>query len=731
MSTFEWFSFGRGLHGELGRKVAADGSAAPGLQNADVAPLALAGAGPSLAKVSCGQFHCLGVSTIGEVIGWGANAEGQLGITGELGEDVFVSAPAEALQSIRSLLADEKIVDVAAGRSHSVFVSAPSGRCFAAGSLPVTEPGRTSEALSEELREIRLVDGTGSTGKGTQGYVVSCSAGESTTLFTTSEGEVWSWLDDAAARCARGLERPTARVVLGLPKVKKVACGWHHTLALTDTRCVFAFGAGSLGQLGLGSCRNCPAPTQVPLPSPCDGQIVGIAAGFSSSFVVTWDGGVYAWGANDKCQLGLGASIQGTATAKLVEALSHVQVLQVAAGFSHAACRTATGLLYLWGFGSYGQLGFEFNDVRASLSLGIGGRGGAPLASAGDAPRAAYAGASGGARYAGHSRPWMQVWPRRCKAGPFSSRHCIDVGCGAHHTLAKASQEPLDEAAASAPDVLAPPPMLPELSAEEDAKGGGDYGSSSAPALGAGASSRESQSRPRDDAFQRLAGLFWNTAPCGDASPSPEQQAARTTLSAATDGDWRRALVPSGDPPAPPAGPEHPLLRPASAGLVAETALSLDVASQIPDLGGPNTWDAVDQAVHLAFANGSVADTSVRLDLAELAAGVTDASPPKFFADVSRELPPSPCRGLARTECLTPRPFYRPILDETMDQARAPAGGAPAPAEEEQATADARDQRQQSDDPAAVQEMGDRMAGAAHAAQAAPAAALNAPDSPP
>jgi len=233
--------------------VATEGVGAPGIQNADVRSLALAPepgetCPPIVESVSCGHYHCLALASRPscQVPAWGANGEGQLGIAGELGDDVFVSAPAFVLGALPQDLQSEEIIACAGGRCHSVFVSA-SGRCFVAGKLPVVEPGRQRESVIEEARELQLIDNAGAR---PQGKVVSCSAGESHTLFVTTEGEVWSWLGDAAVRASRsGLERPTARTVLGLPRVARVACGWHHSLALTDEkqvcfRCWLLWSAG-------------------------------------------------------------------------------------------------------------------------------------------------------------------------------------------------------------------------------------------------------------------------------------------------------------------------------------------------------------------------------------------------------------------------------------------------------------------------------------------------------
>lgn len=665
-----WFSFGRAVHGELGRELPAAAA-----HNVDVLPVELpipaqdAQEQPGyneLCGVRCGHFHCLARTGEGEVLAWGANGERQLGISGELGSEFFVATPSRSLRSLKAHLDGERIVDCAGGRSHSVFVSAPSGRCFMAGKLPVVEPGRRNEVVDDAARELHLVDGTGNPPQGT---VVACHAGEAHNLFVTSEGEVWQWFGESATRMVTrvGMERPTARLVLGLPKVRKVSCGWQHTLALTLDGRVFAFGGGCFGQLGLGSCRQCPSPSHVALPEECEGSAVDVAAGFACSFAATKQGWVYAWGSNEKCQLGLGTSVRGATRPKPVDALANVRVVQVSAGFSHAACITDSGLLYLWGFGSYGQLGFSFSDIKASEALGGGG--GIPLTAAVPSSQGEQ-----GAGSVGHSRPWMQVWPRRCVRGPFEQLRCAEVQCGAHHTLALCNGEQLGRASILGPEVLTPPPIVLRSVTGRSGELAGEDVAELTLGPGAGIAERSSSVlRPTDaqarsiETFRSIAETFWGTAPSRGAVPVPPP--LKTHTGAAEYGKWRRALPPTElELRLPFPGFNHPLARPSNDEFDGESPLG-EPYIRMPNSRGVSIWDAVDEAIHRAFADGSVADTSKALNLAELVREVStgygeDMSPELPGGEMNRGLPPAPCRGLARIECLTPRPFYLPISEE-------------------------------------------------------------------
>merc|ERR1712151_1199702 len=72
------------------------------------------------------------------------------------------------------------------------------------------------------------------------------------------------------------------------------------------------------------------------------------------------------------------------------------------------------------------------------------------------------------------------------------------------------------------------------------------------------------------------------------------------------------------------------------------------------------TWDAVDEAVHQAFCQDPSTTKPDLVGLLKEASrkGAGGFSPELPNGEMRRGLPPAPCRGLARIECLTPRPFY-------------------------------------------------------------------------
>ncbi|KAI3366292.1 hypothetical protein L3Q82_009762 [Scortum barcoo] len=138
-------------------------------------------------------------------------------------------------------------------------------------------------------------------------------------------------------------------------KVTEVACGSHHSMALTQDGEVFAWGYNNCGQIGSGSTANQPYPRKV---TGClqSKNAVGISCGQSSSMALVENGEVFGWGYNGNGQLGIGNNGNQLTPCRLA-ALQGLCIQQIVSGYSHCLAQTDKGLLYAWGANTYGQLG--------------------------------------------------------------------------------------------------------------------------------------------------------------------------------------------------------------------------------------------------------------------------------------------------------------------------------------------------------------------------------------
>ncbi|XP_034032218.1 secretion-regulating guanine nucleotide exchange factor [Thalassophryne amazonica] len=142
--------------------------------------------------------------------------------------------------------------------------------------------------------------------------------------------------------------------------VTDVACGWDFTLLLTDCGQVLACGSNAFGQLGVAqSVSHAAEPLIVEsLTKP----VVSVAAGLRHSLAVTDSGCVYQWGTGLLSHAKRALRPQpvpshlSSTLPSLVPGLFEKKSHMVAAGSAHCVCLTGEGDLFLWGSNKHGQL---------------------------------------------------------------------------------------------------------------------------------------------------------------------------------------------------------------------------------------------------------------------------------------------------------------------------------------------------------------------------------------
>ncbi|MET9020692.1 Ig-like domain repeat protein, partial [Actinopolymorpha sp. NPDC004070] len=120
-----------------------------------------------------------------------------------------------------------------------------------------------------------------------------------------------------------------------------------------------AWGAGGAGQLGNGGNSNVDSPVAVDLPAGV--RLVKIAAGESHSLALTTTGEVLAWGANADGQLGDGTNAARNRPV-LVKLPANTIITDIAAGGNHSLALTTNGDVLAWGDNADGQLGNGSNE---------------------------------------------------------------------------------------------------------------------------------------------------------------------------------------------------------------------------------------------------------------------------------------------------------------------------------------------------------------------------------
>ena len=207
---------------------------------------------------------------------------------------------------------------------------------------------------------------------------ISVSAGADHSLALDGSGGVWCWGSGVGGTLGLGDEEPRFRperlASLASTRILQVEAGhYSHSLLLTATGGVLAFGGNTHGELGLGDWGRETSRVQ---PTAVEGfggrRVVSVSAGAYMSLALDESGAVWTWGRAtcdgdltpwDEDEYEQNPHVRAFAEGRIllrptkVTALTSQCVTQAVVGADHILAVTATGTLYAWGNGLMGCLG--------------------------------------------------------------------------------------------------------------------------------------------------------------------------------------------------------------------------------------------------------------------------------------------------------------------------------------------------------------------------------------
>lgn len=132
-------------------------------------------------------------------------------------------------------------------------------------------------------------------------------------------------------------------------------------MALSTKSQLYSWGSGWSGQLGTGMNADANTPTLVEVPTKQDksGKLIRLSAGYHHSLAVTDTGRLYAWGTGDAGQLGLGLQKKRTNFPILIASVAHARFVAISASEHHSVALTEEGHVYSWGHNRWKQLGHD------------------------------------------------------------------------------------------------------------------------------------------------------------------------------------------------------------------------------------------------------------------------------------------------------------------------------------------------------------------------------------
>jgi alpha-tubulin suppressor-like RCC1 family protein len=288
---------------------------------------------------------------VGRFYSWGSGQFGQLGVGNE--KDLATPTLSEQLKT-------QDIKFVAAGASSTAAVTR-SGDLYTFGAgahshlghgAGFDTPNQAVPQLSQALQGVN---------------VTQVAIGDFHMAAISCCGKVWSWGRARSPQLGHDNAEEGFPNKVTFPegvKIKQLDCGRGHTMAVSLDGQVFSWGRGASGCLGHGGRADERTPRLVG--GILEGvKVASVACGRDFSIAVAEDGRVFAWGANEMEQLGVGDGVRNQRTPAQVQALAGKTIVQVACGEYHAAAVTCCGKLFTWGMGSDGRLGHgECSDRR-------------------------------------------------------------------------------------------------------------------------------------------------------------------------------------------------------------------------------------------------------------------------------------------------------------------------------------------------------------------------------
>jgi alpha-tubulin suppressor-like RCC1 family protein len=298
---------------------------------------------PAILPVAAGAYSTYALARDGSEWSWGDDSHGQIGngTTGSFPSPVNASG-------------FSGIEAVSAGAYH-VLVLRQDATVWAWGDDTYGQLGDGNTGSSGVPVPNHAVPGFGTN------KIVAISAGGNDSYAVTSTGAVWAWGNNGYGQIGDGSTqtRPNPVPITAISGVKQISTdpGGQHTLALTNSGQVYAWGNASQGSNGPNAVLLGQTPTPTLVPMPVGVVPVAVSSGYNHSVVLAQSGAVYVFGSDAFYQLGDNTqdSINPHPNPVAVPGLTAVN--SISAGLFFTLASKTDGTVVGWGDDFFGQDG--------------------------------------------------------------------------------------------------------------------------------------------------------------------------------------------------------------------------------------------------------------------------------------------------------------------------------------------------------------------------------------
>jgi alpha-tubulin suppressor-like RCC1 family protein len=340
----EIWSFGAGVYGTLGH----------GGTGNEVVPRLIAALNHMVVKqVAAGYAHSMVLTRDGDVFTWGSGSSGQLGHGNT--DDQYLPKRVEGFTNV---------TDIAVAAAHSLAVVG-GGAVYTWGFNAHGQLGLGDHGAGTNRNVPTEVPGVNG--------AVAVAAGSYHSFVLSRDGTAMACGDNDYGQLGLGDtdDRDTFTAVAGLCGVVDIDAGEQHSIAMTAERGLYAWGKGrAMGHGGDGDTQLL-FPTKVTGGGIGEAAVVQVAAGSGHTMALTASGELYAWGQGDNGQLGHGGK-EHLAVPRVMGGIEGA-MMGMACGGVHSLVTTAEGRVLAFGEGPSGELGLGAGVIEALTPTAING----------------------------------------------------------------------------------------------------------------------------------------------------------------------------------------------------------------------------------------------------------------------------------------------------------------------------------------------------------------------
>lgn len=319
-----------------------------------------------IVSVASGEQHSLFLSKKGKVFAFGSNDHQQLIYSNN---GLFKASPID-LSDEFNLNEDEKIIKLACGSNFSLALT-NKNQLYSFGNNEYGQLG------NGKLQERRILNITNNITFQDGDYIKDVVCGGTHSLILTNNGHVYGMGNNNHFQLGNEDNYDTpVKIFPGLENIVDIACGKYSSYVLTAEHQLFAIGSNSHGQIAdnkaiISSGNDYQNPYNMTNNFALENEeyISKIYAGYYFCIVKTNHDNYFSFGENSNGQLGNGTTISTSCPTKINLDIEGDIINNFSLSENHCLVSTNKGKIYTWGSNSYGQLAQDFGKDVNQLTI--------------------------------------------------------------------------------------------------------------------------------------------------------------------------------------------------------------------------------------------------------------------------------------------------------------------------------------------------------------------------